>query len=871
MKRAVMAVLTLALALTVVGCVLAVKSYKKAPSLPDYGAELKLPGLSDTVKVYRDEWGVPHIFAENERDLFRALGYVHAQDRLWEMVLFRAIATGRLSELFGDVGVPGVEAMGFPLSTTGIDRRQRTLGLKYIGEVGEALAKDTQPEMYADVSAYCEGANHFIRTHDKLAELPVEFQMLRVKPDEFRPANVVSFGRFIGLLLGSNMEIELARHAAIKEFGVERGWELVPLYDAPGPTIVPADLLKNRLDQPRDLPPGGKPSDAELGLVPELSADDAKALLLSSNTFRQVLGFVKGIGSNNWLASPKITESGNAILANDPHLPHMEPSLFYMVHMKGGDIDAYGVTFPGNPYIALGHTKKLSWGATTSRADNQDLFIETVDKEHKGQYLYKGEWRDFVEREEVIKVRGGLNKKLKIRHTVHGPVINDIAAKVDKSAPPIALRWTGWDISRDLRSHELLVSSRSADEFMEKYRALGDRFEMMNIALALDAMMKGESVDDFAAALDKLVLPNQNWIAADSDGHIMYLPAGLLPIRKAGIGALPSAGEGGDFDWTGFVPLMEHPYLKDPDRGWIVTANNEVVDSEWYPYIFCTNGGQPWRAWRIQELIEKMKPLSVDDMVTIQNDIYVRRAEWEVPMILAAVENKGSDDPMVQKAAEELRGWDYEADLDSTETVIFYQFIKDLERNILEDDAEDHKLYHIEGYGDMAINIMLMKGESSFFDDKNTKDVVEDMDDMLVRSLGDAMRAVEKKYGKDPENRRWGKLHWIKWYNFVGVVDKLNVGPYPHTGADQTVRNAAFAGFGKAPYKALVGPTLRHIIDMGDTENAKIMIDGSQSGQWLSPHYDDLHPMFIDSQYIRAMKDPEDIEEKSPHLMTLKP
>ena len=449
MKRHITITVITFLLVGVLGCWAAKKSYQKNPSLPVLSGNISVEGLEGEVNVYRDEYGIPHIFSENEHDLFFATGYVQAQDRLWEMVLLRAISEGRISELVGDISVPGQSMMGMPLSTTGIDTRQRTIGLKWLGEVGEEILKEKDPKIYDQLVAFCDGINTFIDTRDGYKELPIEFQVLRVKPEPFRPADIISLGRFIGSMLAGNMDAELLRYGLIDKYGADLGWTLAPLHTAHGPTIVPPEILKNKLDTKRDLPPGGRPSDAEIGYSLPLSHNDAFGLLMAETSIKSMLYDHYPLASNNWVVGPKMTETKTAMLANDPHLSHIEPSLFYMIRMKGAGFDTYGVTFPGNPYIALGHTKKLSWGATTSIADVQDLFIETVDSDHPGMYKYKGEWRPFTIREEILKVRVGhhfINKKIKIRQSIHGPIINDISG-LSKDAPPIALRWVAWTLT----------------------------------------------------------------------------------------------------------------------------------------------------------------------------------------------------------------------------------------------------------------------------------------------------------------------------------------------------------------------------------------------------------------------------------------
>jgi len=877
MKKLRTVVLLLCLA-GLVSCMGAANSYKKKPSLPTVDGRIKVPGLNGPVDVHRDQYGIPHIFSENEHDLFFATGYVQAQDRLFEMVMLRAVAEGRVSELFGDISVPGPSLMGFKLSTVAIDQRQRTMGLKWIGDSGEAMLKKYNPEIYAQLQAYSDGVNAFIAGHQAWADLPVEFQVLRVKPEPFRVGDVASLGAFIASMLVGNMDVELLRYTIAKKYGLDRMWELLPLHDSPGPTIVPPELLKNKLAVARDLPPGGRPGPAELGDINTLSANAAGALYLTETTIKSLLYADYPLASNDWVVSGKLTENGHAMLANDPHLTHIEPSLFYIMHVKGAGFDAYGVTFPGNPYVVLGHARKLSWGCTTSMADAQDLFIETVDHGHPGQYKYKGEWRPFTYRDEIIRVRGVggtfQERHFKIRQTVHGPVVNDMFG-LKKDEPPLAMRWTGWDFDRNLKAFDAMVSATDVNDLMARMdRIPAAERHVMNIAIMYNHFMKGSNLDDFLKGMDQIVAPDQSWVAADADGRIAYLPGGFVPIRKHGVGVMPVPGESGEFDWTGFVPVSELPQAIDPPRGYMATANNEVVDAEWYPYVFATNYGSGWRAWRIEELIQKLAPLNMAKMKQIQNDVYVKQAEWHMTFIERAMNHLKPTNPLAQRAYAELKAWDLQADLDATAPIVFFTYLKTLRRNTLSDEVspEDYKEYLASGELEELVEMALKNGREDLFDDRRTK-AVETSDDMIVKSLAEAMAAVDKLYGPDPQARAWGKIHVIKWYHPLGFgpLKDLAVGPYPHIGASNTVRNAGGSQNKDGIIHTMGGPVLRHIMDMGDPDGAQIVIDGSESGQWLSPNYRDLHQLYVHSEYVTAVMDPERVKKETKNHLVLEP
>jgi len=507
-----------------------------------------------------------------------------------------------------------------------------------------------------------------------------------------------------------------------------------------------------------------------------------------------------------------------------------------------------------------------------------------LSEDHPGQYLYKGEWRDFTVREEVIKIRPGTvqtgpdrryrEKKIKIRHTVHGPIINDMVPGLPDDTPPLALRWVGWDFSRHPDMFEEFVTSATVEEAMEKLRAHEERPKVINVAMMFDTWMQGKGVDDFIEGLSYNVLLNMNWVCADSSGHIAYMPGSLVPRRKKGLGVMPVPGASGEYDWEGFIPFDELPQVIDPDRGWMATANNEVVEAEWYPHVFATGYSGGWRAWRIEELIEELKPISMDDMKRIQNDVYVKQADVFVPMIVEAVKEKAPDDRELMEAAMILERWNRYATIDSAGAAVFYETLSYFTDNVLEDDfkKQDYNKL-IKGHVGHTVKMWLINDVDDYMDDKRTPHKVEDKNDVLTASLKDAVKWLKKELGRDMQKWQWGKLHTIKWYHPMGFgpLKEMSIGPFPHPGGDSTVRNASSMGIGGNKHMCMGGPVMRHIIDMGEPDKGQIVIDGSQSGQWLSPHYRDMHTLWYNSKYIDAEKRPEKVAESADKLLVLKP
>ena len=856
------------------GCLGKFYQYQKHPVQASRSGTVSIPELEDRVEVYFDHYGVPQVFTDNEHDLFFAIGWLQAQDRLFEMVLIRAMSEGRLTELLGDLPV-ALSLGGQKFKPLDYDVHQRVWGLKYLGEVMEAMVKRYDPEAYNQLKAYIDGVNTYIRTHQD--SLPMELQVLNLKPEEFRGADVYSLGLFMGTMLGANYYEELFRYSVMRDYGWDMVWKLAPIQTELGPNIVPTDLLQNKLKEPvKDLLEG-TPRARDL----ELSSKAALALLRLEKQVQEAAGFVMPVASNNWAATGKATTDGNAILCNDPHLAHMQPSMFYLMRVKGAGFDTYGVAFPGEPYLVLGHAPKLAWALTTARADVEDLYIEKVNPANPGQYLFKGEWRDFTVREERIKIRIGFTSKFKyktirIRQSLHGPVLN-ATLPLPKDTPPLALRWTGWDLSRDLRVFEALVQSKDPGEFMSRFEKLNAEkpARLMSFSATYNALMKGDKIEDFEKGVEHMSVPSQNWLVADASGHIEYLPGALVPIRAKGRGLVPVPGWTGDYEWTGFIPLFELPRLKDPARGWIATANNRVVDMQWYPYTFGSNYSFGWRAMRIEELLEKLKPLDVEKMARIQNDVYSKEGEMFAPLIVNAVAKKGGGDARLQAAVQYLKDWDYETNTDSVAASIYYATAAAFYENVLKDEfpPDFYQAFLANRLFMVILQTWIANRGSEFFDDKTTREKVEDMDDMWVSSLEDSCEWLGKKLGKDMAAWQWGKIHTITFAHPLGLgpLKALNHGPFPHIGADQTVRNASFSHNPKNPFTTSEGPVLRHIINMGKPDEALMVIDGSESGNYLDPHYADMHKLWLNSQYNEAVMDEAAVKENAKSALILEP
>ena len=389
-------------------------------SFPKIDGEIQVSGLQAPVEVIRDRWGVPHIYAENHHDLFFAQGYVHAQDRLWQMEMSRRIGSGSLSEILGE-------------ATLKTDKFLRTLGLRRAAEKDwQALDADTR-QILQD---YADGVNAFIEGHRK--RLPLEFTFLGFEPASWTPLDTLVWGKVMCYDLGGNYSTELLRAKLIANLGEEKAQDLMPPYPADGPFIIPPET--------RSYADLGSPSLADHDGIAWLGIDDP------------------GIGSNNWVVDGSLTASGMPLLANDPHLGLQTPSVWYEMGLHGGDFNVVGATFPGVPTVVIGHNEHIAWGVTNVGPDVQDLFLEKLNPDDPTQYEFMGHWEDMEIVTEEIKIKGQEPLILEVRITRHGPLVNEV---IDDLEQPAALRWTALDAAHLTASLSRLNTATDWETFRD--------------------------------------------------------------------------------------------------------------------------------------------------------------------------------------------------------------------------------------------------------------------------------------------------------------------------------------------------------------------------------------------------------------------
>jgi penicillin amidase len=753
-------------------------------SFPQVNGVLSVAGLQDRVEVYRDTWGVPHIYAKSEYDLFFAQGYVHAQDRLWQMEFNRRVGAGRLSEVLGE-------------ATLESDRFLRTIGLY---RAAQADLEVLPEQVIGMLQAYADGVNAFIDTHRD--RLPLEFIMLGFTPEPWEPLDTVAWGKVMCMSLGGNWEHELLRQKLLSALGEDRLRELVPPYPEQGPFIIPPEAKSYAYEDISLL-------DSYREVAALLSAEGAH------------------LGSNNWVVDGSMTDTGRPMLANDTHLGIQMPSIWYENHLVSDDLDVIGFSFPGSPGVIIGHNQHIAWGVTNVEPDVQDLYVEKVNPDNPDQYLFKDTWEDMTIVEETIKVKGrDVAETLIVRLTRHGPIMTPV---LEDTEEVFALRWTALGAQQLLRSVYMLDRASNWDEFR--------------------------------AALRYWHAPSQNFVYADVEGNIGYQMPGEIPIRAEGEGLVPVPGWTGEYEWTGYIPFEELPFVYNPPTHYIVTANNKVVPDD-YPYFISHEWAEAFRARRIAELLQAKDNLTVDDFRDIQADTFSMPAAVLTPYILEL----GPEDWRQERAYRFLEDWDFCIDSDSGAAGIFEVMLWRLLSNTFGDELEQAGVHETTFLG-FATSLMgiIEQSDNAWFDDVNTPQL-EDRDAIIRRSARETMEFWARRYGDLPGNKdsqwAWGKVHVARFEHPLASVEPLhlifNRGPVPSRGSSETV---SAAGYTRGDFAQRTVPSQRQIVDVGAWSNSRWQHTTGQSGQPLHKHYADMigpwqqvqhHPMLYEKGDIRA-------------------
>lgn len=822
---------------------------------PRIEGDLQVAGLKDEVEIIRDSYGVPSIYAKNTHDLYFAQGYTQAQDRWWQMEFFRKTCGGRIEELTGKKA-----------SLINTDIYLRSLGLYKV--CGQEYNMYT-PDQRAPLDAFTEGVNAYISSRSP-QQLSVNYTILgltgvKLKVDPWSPQDSLAFAKLMAWDLGLSRDTEIPRTKLYSMFGAEMAEKfLVPSWPiGQKPTIMlPEDVQALMSSVAAKTPLIGNAA-ATGNYMADSSFDDTIPDL------SWIMGEEETAGSNSWVSTGSMTQSGKPLLANDPHLGIGMPSIWYEIALHCSDdgaghpLDVAGFTFGASPGVVVGHNNDISWGTTNVYPDVNDQYMIRVNPENPLQYEWNGKWRDMTLRDEEIKFGDGKPSiSIQVRETHLGPIMND--NKYDaksgnlqgyNNADPLALHWTA--------------------------------LEPSNLMLSIVGLNKAANWDDFRNALKYWDVPSQSIIYADRQGNIGYQMPGKIPIRpKNYTGQVPAPGWTSDYEWKGYIPYDLMPRIYNPARGFIVAANEEVGTPEYYDFLqkqlgpdTNPNFGSRYNKWnygyraqRIYEMIKQLAPNSVITYESIQGDNKYLSADEVLPYLA----NLKFSDPEVAAARDWLLKWDHVCSEDSPQAALYAEFWMRLLKNTFQNklgstitaDGADKDMW--------AVNLLLQTPDDKWWDDPATP-VIETRDDTLARSFSEGYAAAVAALGKDRSQWQWGRLHAA---NFVSnplgasgiapLESLVNISKVPVGGNSECVNSQMWLA-STGTFAPLSIPSMRLIVDMSDLTRCVSINSTGESGHPGSQWYGNMIDMWRNGKYHPMLWTRQQVDAGAAHRLNLAP
>ncbi len=751
--------------------------YFDCDAAPRYQGEITLSGLRHPVEVSFDNFAVPRVRAADQSDLFFAQGYLHAQERLWQMELSRRFLSGRMAELFGDFNLPWRELSSQfrGHKTSDLDFFIRLLGVRQSALASLTLLSDSDARR---LNAYSLGINRYIEGCGK--KLPWEFRLLRCTPEPWTATDSLTIGKGLAFLLSTALysRLNLIQLAAKLQHDPEKLRALLPTYPKDAPTISRA-----LIDQATAL----------CGFTDGMLADSS--------------WHGAGHGSNNWVVGPAKSQSGAAILCNDPHLRMSQPPMFYLMHLAAGEgddsLETWGASIPGLPCIQLGQNRQIAWGITAALCDDVELYREKIHRIDANLYLAGGEWCKFSERRELIAVRGGKTIERVVRTSRHGPLIGDFVG-AGPAGETLALRWCATEASREIHSVYRLNRAHDWQEFL--------------------------------AALEFHSAPSLNFVYADRAGNIGYALAGKIPQRSAEPSFLPLAGWVEGNQWNGYIPFAQLPRLYNPPSGMIATANNKIVDDA-YPYYLSNFFEPPQRARRIEQLLRSQERFSADAMARLHLDQRSLHAVALLQTLGADLRAIPTGDPLVDNAVSQLLAWDGDCAPASVAAAIFHLFHHRLLANLLGPELGDDGW---RAYCEI-LNQCIAPTDAILGDPASRWFARRSRAELVAQALREACAELRARFGATPERWQWGKVHCLTMNHALGRLPLLkhavSIGPMASGGDGMTINIGLYRH--SSPYAHTVGPALRMVVDFGAPQQSGYILASGQSGHPASPHYGD--------------------------------
>ncbi|EHL23583.1 penicillin amidase [Acidovorax sp. NO-1] len=806
-------------------------------SFAQLDGSIAVAGLGNAVQVRRDGADVTHIRAQSPQDAWFSMGYVHAQERTWQLEFNRRVMHGQLSEVFGP-------------ATVETDKLMRSLDI-----MGAARRQYAGLPLYAReaLQAYSRGIQAF--HNNRPQALPPEFHVLGVKPGGaqgavWEPEDSVGWALMMALDLGGNWGNEFARLSVARTLDTERLWQLMPPY--PGePPAASADLaaLYRQLGVFR----AGGAVPVAAALPPErhegpLSRQISAGMLAWADELTRNAGTNEGKGSNNWVLAGTRTVSGKPLLANDPHLGLSAPAIWYFAGMQApagqasdgtpiAAIDVVGATLPGLPFVVLGRTNRVAWGFTNTGPDVQDLYLEQINPADPSQYRTPQGWAPFMVREETIRIKGAPDLELKLRSTRHGPVLSDVqkvhAEVLDLGKYVLALRWSALDAD-----NQTVLAGLQTNQ--------------------------AQSVDELFEGLSHYHSPMQSVVAADDQGRIRFKAVGRVPLRDPANdirGVAPSPGWDARYDWTGWLPYAQTPE-DDGAKGWVATANQRITAPD-YTHYLTQDWALPYRYERIEQLIGATEKHDANSMQTIHSDVTSLATRRLLPHLLQAQ----STHPLAAAAQVQLKGFDGVMDANAAAPLVFAAWTDELARGLIIPRIGEDRFAATYGKRDYRAGIerMLERNDPWWCQPTTCAE-------QSAAALGRALDRLQAAYGADPAQWRWGAAHPAlsahRPFGNVAALARYFDVSVPSHGDSYTVNVGQYnAGEAKGTFVNRHAASLRAVYDLADLEQSRFIYQTGQSGLVFSPRYRDMSSAWAQTGYRALQRSPANWV----HQLTLAP
>ncbi len=782
-------------------------------TLPQYSGRIDSSKIKDTIKIYRDSMAVPYIVAHDDKDVAFAMGFVHAQERMFTMDVTRRAGEGRLSEIFGSKTLPYDEMF----KTIGIERDAKK------------MLKQLSPESLSMLKSYSNGVNFYLSKYKN--NLPVEFDVLGYTPDKWTPLSSLVIIRMMGWELNIGWWADVALSDLVGKFGYDKVKDILPNYPENAPYVVPY----------------------------KLSTDwkAADAFFRTDMSFRKFIGWNgTHIGSNSWIVNGSKSASGLPIIANDTHLALSAPGKWFAMVIKSKDWNAAGITLPGAPAIVLGKNKYISWAVTNIMEDDADFYSEKLDSTGT-KYLFNGAWHPLNIIKDTINVKDSSSVVIEIKSTDHGPIVSGIHpystafGNKNLAGGNISMNWLG---------------SYPSDELLT--------FLKIN---------KAENWGQFKAAFSTYSVPGQNFVYGDRNGNIGYIFGARLPVRSSNSPEFIYDGTTSKNDWKGFLPQNELPVIYNPPDNYLASANNKTEKD--FKYYITNLWEPPSRIERITQLLHSKEKFSVHDFMKFQNDIVSPYAEKMTKYILNAFDNVKIINQNLRQTLELFKDWNFKLSKYQQVPSIYEVFYKYLLRNIFLNKMGKelfNEYVFVQNIPYRTIMQLMNEPNSSWFDDPLTPQV-EDRDQVIRKSLSEALTELEDKYGKDITNWQWGKMHYVIFKHlFSGkssIVDKIvGIGPFAIGGDGTTIfnteypftineNNIPFLHHGE--FQNTLGPAVRYIYNFADPNVFYLILPTGQSGNFFSRHYKDMTRMWLSGKYLEIRTDLKSIENSKNKLLVI--